>query len=139
MSAKAVILERGTTSDGFPVRLQQRGAKFDVVRYSGVTWRYVDKAVSEDRAKNTFDALMLKPAKNPARPRASKRETATNPTGTPMRRLGYGVIVDFKGKDQLLGVFSESRDAKSFAQAVADTINSPLRVVSGAYVFTPDK
>jgi hypothetical protein len=74
---------------------------------------------------------------NPARTRASKRETAKNPLPEKIRRLGYAVVIDQAGTDQMLGVFNQLSDAKPFARAVADSLNRPARIVSGAYVFTP--
>lgn len=52
-----ITLERGTNKqNGFPVRLQKRGSKFDVVYCTGFCWKYVTgaKAVSEQTARNIF-------------------------------------------------------------------------------------
>jgi hypothetical protein len=63
--------------------------------------------------------------KNPA-----ERRSASTPT---RRGLGHAVM-----GDSLLAVFALSSDARAFGQAVADQLGKPLRVVSGAYTFTPD-
>ncbi len=61
MAHKAQIVKRAVTQDGTPIRLQKRGDKFDVIRLSGITWWYVDKAkaVTEQSAENTFYLLTL--------------------------------------------------------------------------------
>ena len=49
-------LAAGRTPCGIPVRLQQRGGKFDVIQSStGIAWRYVVKGVSEPVALATFN------------------------------------------------------------------------------------
>lgn len=48
------IIERGTNKNGCSVRLQKRGAKFEVIYCTGFCWKYVAKAVSEQAARNTF-------------------------------------------------------------------------------------
>lgn len=51
---KSITLENGTNRNGFAVRLQKRGTKFDVVYCTGFCWKYVAKAVSEQAARNVF-------------------------------------------------------------------------------------
>jgi hypothetical protein len=51
---KTTTLQTGKNSNGFTVRLQQRGTKFDVVYCTGFCWKYISKAVSEQSARNTF-------------------------------------------------------------------------------------
>lgn len=54
------IIETKKLSNGAHIRLQQRGKAFDVIRNTtGYCWMYVDKAVSEDRARNTFALLTM--------------------------------------------------------------------------------
>jgi len=54
------ILAAGRTPCGIPVRLQQRGGKFDVISSSeGITWRYIVKGVSESVALATFNLRTL--------------------------------------------------------------------------------
>jgi len=53
------ILDRGKNSNGFSVRLQQRGAKFDVVYCTGFCWKYIAKAVTEQAARNVFALEIL--------------------------------------------------------------------------------
>lgn len=48
------------TANGSLIRIQKRGAKFDVIRNTtGYAWRYVEKAVSEQRARDTFFLLTV--------------------------------------------------------------------------------
>lgn len=48
-------IETKKLANGVLVRVQQRGKSFDVIRNStGYAWMYVEKAVTEQRARNTF-------------------------------------------------------------------------------------
>ena len=53
---KTTTLEQGKNRNGCTVRLQKRGASFDVIYCTGFCWKYVanGKAVSEQTARNTF-------------------------------------------------------------------------------------
>lgn len=49
------IIDTKTNAAGHKVRLQQRRGAWDVIINStGYAWRYLEKSVSEDRARNTF-------------------------------------------------------------------------------------
>ncbi len=53
-------LETKKLSTGVLVRIQQRGKAFDVIRNTtGYCWMYVEKAVSEARARDTFFLLTV--------------------------------------------------------------------------------
>jgi hypothetical protein len=53
-------IETKKTTTGAMVRIQQRGRAFDVIRNStGYAWMYVEKAVTEQRARNTFFLLTV--------------------------------------------------------------------------------
>jgi hypothetical protein len=53
-------IETKKTRTGALVRIQQRGKAFDVIRNStGYAWMYVEKAVSEQRARDTMFLLTL--------------------------------------------------------------------------------
>jgi len=53
-------IETKTNNRGHKVRLQQRGAEFDVIYNSnGISWRYVKKSVSEQEARNEFELQTL--------------------------------------------------------------------------------
>ena len=56
---KTTTLQAGKNSNGCPVRLQQRGTKFDVVYCTGFCWKYIAKAVSEQAARNSFFMAVL--------------------------------------------------------------------------------
>jgi hypothetical protein len=45
--------------NGFTVRLQQRGKKFDVIYCTGFCWKYIAKAVTEQSARFTFDLEVM--------------------------------------------------------------------------------
>jgi hypothetical protein len=80
--------------------------------------------VSYQRLQALYDA-QDRPKKNP--------ERRSDPT---MRRgLGYAVLAD---STTVVGVFALQGDARTFAQAIADQTDKQLRVVPGAYTFTPD-
>lgn len=51
------IIETRKLKDGRAVRLQKRGGAFDVIRTSAHCWLYVEKAVSEQRARDAFFLL----------------------------------------------------------------------------------
>lgn len=51
---KTTTLQSAKNSNGFAVRLQQRGTKFDVVYCTGFCWKYIAKGVIEQAARNTF-------------------------------------------------------------------------------------
>lgn len=56
------IIETKKLANGALVRIQQRGKAFDVIRNStGYAWMYVEKAVSESRARNTMFLLTVTP------------------------------------------------------------------------------
>lgn len=53
-------IETKKLATGVMVRIQQRGKAFDVIRNStGYAWTYVEKAVSEASARNTFFLMTL--------------------------------------------------------------------------------
>jgi hypothetical protein len=56
----ATILATQKTAAGHVIRIQKRRGKFDVIRNSnGYAFYYVEKAVSEERARNTFYLLTI--------------------------------------------------------------------------------
>ena len=80
--------------------------------------------VPYQRLQALYDA-QDRPKKNP--------ERRSDPT---MRRgLGFAVLAD---STIVVGVFALQSDARTFAQAIADQTEKQLRVVPGAYTFTPD-
>jgi hypothetical protein len=53
-------IESSKTANGAAIRLQKRNGSFDVIRNTtGYAWHYVEKAVSEQRARNTFFLLTV--------------------------------------------------------------------------------
>jgi hypothetical protein len=72
---KTEILERAKLPDGTRVRLQKRGNAYDVITNStGITWRYLEKAVSEERARNAFNLYTMQRKKNPIKTTQAKRK-----------------------------------------------------------------
>lgn len=56
----AAIIETKKLSNGVYIRLQRHGKDFSVIRNTtGYCWMYVEKKVSEDRARNTFALLTM--------------------------------------------------------------------------------
>lgn len=53
------VLAKGKNQNGFNVRLQKRGRKFDVIYCTGFCWKYVVKAVSEQEARSAFELETL--------------------------------------------------------------------------------
>lgn len=72
---KTEILERAKLPNGTLVRLQKRGKAYDVITNStGITWRYLEKAVSEERARNAFDLYTMQRKENPMKTTRAKRK-----------------------------------------------------------------
>jgi hypothetical protein len=74
-------------------------------------------------------------ALNRARKRKRKNPSERRSDPTMRRGLGYAVLAD---STTVVGVFALQGDARTFAQAIADQTDKQLRVVPGAYTFTPD-
>ena len=78
---KTEILDRAKLPNGTMVRLQKRGKAFDVIYNStGITWWYLEKAVSEERARNAFDLYVMQRKDNPMKTPARKTTTKRTPT-----------------------------------------------------------
>jgi len=56
----ATIIESKKLKNGTVIRIQKRGASYDVIRNTtGICFMYVEKKVSESRARDTFFLLSL--------------------------------------------------------------------------------
>ncbi len=52
-------IKTAKNQNGFIVRLQQRGKKFDVIYCTGFCWKYIAKSVSEQDASFQFDMAVM--------------------------------------------------------------------------------
>lgn len=56
----ATIIESKKLKNGTVIRIQKRGSYYDVItNTTGICFRYVEKKVSESRARDTFFLLSL--------------------------------------------------------------------------------
>ncbi len=56
---QTTTINRGVNKNGFAVRMQKRGSKFDVIYCTGFCWKYIAKSVSEQTAANIFHLELL--------------------------------------------------------------------------------
>lgn len=56
MAISTIIIATTRKSNGQVIRLQKRGSKFDaIINSTGLCWRYLKKAVSENEARAEYD------------------------------------------------------------------------------------
>jgi hypothetical protein len=97
--------------------------------------REVTMATKTKRSPAQRAATAKLVAMNRGRKRKRKNPSERHITPTVHRGLGFAVLAD---SSIVVGVFALQGDARTFAQAIADQTEKQLRVVPGAYTFTPD-